>query len=285
MLQRFATTGLAMLVLAGSLMAQEEERPQRGDRGERGNRERGAFDFRGPDRNSYLGLLRMDVVKEELKITEAQQAEIDRIAEEVRNAPRGDFEFNRDASPEERAEQFAAMREAANQREEETRTKIAGVLDETQNARLLGIWVQRVGVDALSNETVAAKIGLTDDQKTQLAALRDEQRQAFAPRGERPQPAEGERPRGDGENPFARFAEQRREAEEKTMAVLTDDQKAQLAEIKGTAIEFPQPQFGNRERNREGTEGDRPRGNRERPEGDDAVNTDSDRPRRPASDE
>lgn len=285
MLQRFTTASLAVLVLAGSLMAQDEERPPRGDRG---NRERGAFDFRGPDRNSYLGLLRMDVVKEELKITEAQQAEIDRIAEEARNAPRGDFEFNRDASPEERAEQFAAMRaamrEAANQREEETRTKLAGVLDEAQNARLLGIWVQRVGPEALANETVAAKIALTDEQKSQLAALREEQRQAFAPRGERPQPAEGERPRGDGENPFARFAEQRREAEEKAMALLTDDQKAQLEEIKGTAVEFPRPQFGNRERNRDGTEGDRPRGNRERPEGD-SGNAESDRPRRPASDE
>ena len=162
MLQRIATTGLAMLVLAGSLMAQDE-RPQRGERGERGNRERGAFD-RGAGNNSYLGLLRMDVVKTELKITEAQQQEIDRIAEEAR-APRGDFAFNRDATPEERAAQFAEMREAANQREEETRKKLAGVLDETQNARLLGIWVQRVGLEALSNETVAAKIGLTDAQK------------------------------------------------------------------------------------------------------------------------
>ncbi len=284
MLQRIATTGLAVLVLAGSLLAQEEERPRRGDRGDRG--ERGAFNFRGPDRNSYLGLLRMDAVKEELKITDAQQEEIDRIAEEARNAPPGDFQFDRDASPEERAEQFAAMREAATQREEEVRTKLSGVLDDTQNARLLGIWVQRVGLDALSNETVAAKIGLTDDQKAQLESLREEQRRAFTPRGDRPQPVEGERPpRGEGENPFARFAEQRREAEEKTMAVLTDEQKTKLEELKGEEVEFPRPQFGNRERNRDGNDGDQPRGERRRPERDDSVNTESSRPRRPASDE
>jgi Spy/CpxP family protein refolding chaperone len=285
MFQRLATTGLALSMLAGALFAQEQDTPRRGNR-DGGN-------FRMQDRNSYLGLLRMDVVKEDLKITDAQQAEIDRIAEEARNAPRGEFTFNRDASEEERAQQFAAMREAAAARENEIRTKLAGVLDETQNARLLGIWVQRAGTEALSNEEVAAKLELTDEQKQQLATIREEQRQAFRPRGDRPQPAEGDRPapegdrpRGDGENPFARFAEQRRQNEEKIMAVLTDEQKAKLDEIKGAAIEFPQPQFGNRDRGPGGEDGDRPRGFGRRPDGDNpSSDSDSDRPRRPASDE
>jgi hypothetical protein len=286
MFQRLATAGLAVAMLAGVLSAQEQDQPRRG------NRDGGNFRFQ--DRNSYLGLLRIDVVKEDLKITDAQQEEIDRIAEEARNAPRGEFNFDPDATEEERAQQFAAIQEARNAREQETRSKLAGVLDETQNARLFGIWVQRAGPDALTNEDLVTRLELTDDQKQQIAAIREEQRQAFRPRGDRPQPAEGERPpegdrpegdrpegdrpRGDGENPFARFAEMRRQNEEKIMAVLTDEQKATLDEIKGTAIEFPQPQFGTRDRG--GDNGDR------RPESDnDSTDSGSDRPRRPASDE
>lgn len=286
MLQRLATAGLAVVMLAGVLSAQEQDQPRRG------NRDGGNFRFQ--DRNSYLGLLRMEVVREELKITDAQQAEIDRIAEEARNAPRGEFNFNPDATDEERARQFAAMREGAAAREQEIRTKLAGVLNEEQNARLLGIWVQRAGAEALTTEEVAARLELTDEQKQQISSIREEQRQAFRPRGDRPQPTEGDRPapegdrpegdrpRGDGENPFARFAEIRRQNDEKVMAVLTDEQKAKLDEIKGEAIEFPAPQFG--DRGPGGEEGDRPRGFGRRPDGD-RPEGDSDRPRRPPSDE
>lgn len=267
---------VALLVTAGSVLAQNDA-PGGGEGRGRGGfgGGRGGFGRMGGDRNSYLGLLRIDEVKAELKVTDDQSTKIREVGEEVRNAarPEGiDFEGLRDASPEEQQAAFAKLQEAGAKREQEARTKLASVLDEVQMKRLRGLWVQRSGALAALNDTgIATDLKLTDEQKTMLATQRKAQRAAMGGgfgrgRGEggTPPPAGGEA----GGNFFERMQEQRKAADEQALGVLNDEQKTALAAIEGDKFTFPAPQFGGpggggRGRDR-GEGGDRPNGGPER---------------------
>lgn len=255
-----ATFTLAVLLITGTLLAQNDG--PGGPPGERGGPPGGGRPGfgrgMGGDRNSYLGLIRIDKVREELKITDEQHEKIRSAVEEIRSglpAPDVDFGSLRDAPPEERQAAWAKMQEFGAKFEKEVRTRLAGVLDETQMKRLRGLWVQRAGaVVALNDADIAAELKLDDDQKAQLKAQADEQRGQMRggfgfggrPRGEGNPPADGNPPpRGEGGGNFLeRFREARKAADDKALAVLSDEQKAAFAAIQGEAFEFPPPQFG-----------------------------------------
>jgi hypothetical protein len=154
------------------------------------------------------------------------------------------------------------MEEFCANLEKEARTKLAGILDEAQMKRLRGLWVQRAGtLAALTNDEIATELKLDDDQKAKLKTQRDEQRSrtrggrqrgednpppagANPPAGDNP-PAAGDRPRGEGAGDFLeRFRAARREAEEKALGILTEEQKTAFAAIKGEEFTFPQRDFG-----------------------------------------
>lgn len=265
--RRMGMVAVALVVTAGSALAQNDEprgeRPGRGGPGGFGGR--GGFGRMGGDRNSYLGLLRMDEVQADLKLTDDQKTTVREIGEEMRNAarPEGlDRESLRDASPEEQQAAFAKMREFAETQEKEVRTKLAAVLDEAQMQRLRGLWVQRSGaLAALSNAEIVEQLQLTDEQKNLLSTQREEQRESmrgFGRRGEGgPPAAEGQA----GGNFFERMQELRKAADDAALGVLTEDQKTAYAALEGEKFTFPPPQFGGfgggRGRDR-GEGGDRP---------------------------
>ena len=267
---------VALLVTAGSVLAHNDGPgggEGRGRGGPGGGFGRGGFGRMGGG-DSYLGLLRLDEVKTELKLTDDQNTKIAAIGEEMRNAPPPeglpDFREIRDLPDEEQRAAQAKWAEFAATREKETRTKVAGVLDEAQMKRLRGLWVQRTGVlTALNNADLATELKLTDDQKTQLTAQREEQRASMRGGGRR---GEGGGPPGGGAGGGGNFAERmqevRKASDEKALAVLTDDQKAALTAIEGDKFTFPPPQFGGpggggRGRNR-GEGGERPNGGPQR---------------------
>ncbi|MFO1093954.1 MAG: hypothetical protein U0992_11670 [Planctomycetaceae bacterium] len=152
----------------------------------------------------------------------------------------------RDGTDEERAAARAKMQEYATKLDKEMRGKLTGILDEVQMKRLQGLWIQRAGaLSALNNEQVAADINLTDDQKSKLKTQLAEQ-PPFGFGGRRGGEG-GTPPAGGGEgagNPFERMQAARKEADDKALAVLTDEQKAQFDVLKGAKFDFPPPQFG-----------------------------------------
>jgi hypothetical protein len=222
------------------------------------------------DRNSYLGLLRMEEVRAELKVSEEQGTRIREAGEALRDSlppPEIDFANLRDAEPEEREAAMAKLREHGAKVEAEARAKLAGILDEAQMKRLRGLWVQRAGaIAALNDAAIATELKLSDDQKKTLAAQRDEQRGQFGGRrrGEGGPPPGGGGGEGAG-NFLERMQQARKEAEEKALGVLNDEQKAAFSALKGDAFQFPQPEFGRDRggRGRDGGDGER----RERPNG------------------
>jgi hypothetical protein len=203
----------------------------------------------------------MEEVRSELKVTDDQNSKIREAGEEVRTGlqpPDVDFGSLRDASDEERQAARTKMQEYMAKVDKEMRAKLAGILDETQMKRLQGLWAQRAGaVEALNNEEIAKDLKLTDEQKTTLKTQQDEQRaQRFG--GGRGR-GEGGGGGGGGAEGFRERMEQARKAsDEKALAVLTDEQKAQFDTIKGAKFDFPPPQFGGG-RGGDGGGGDRPR--------------------------
>jgi hypothetical protein len=282
---RLSAAAFAVLLTAGTLLAQGDG-PGAGFRGGRGF----------GDRNSMAGLLRQDDVQKVLGITSEQDTKIREATEAAFKSvqpPDIDYQGLRDASAEDRQAAWAKMREFGQSVDKEFRTKLAGILDETQMKRVRGLWAQRAGdLAALNNEEIAAELKLDDAQKATLKTQLDEERpqmRGFGFGGRRPgegnPPADGASPpqgagappaEGAGSPPAAgegggegreRFQDRRREArrasDEKALAVLTEEQKTAYVAIKGEPFEFAEPQFrafgGGGRRGGDGDSSDRPR--------------------------
>lgn len=246
---------LAVLFTAGAVLAQNEApggapKEQGGGQGERGGG-RGGFGFGGRGGGGGIaGLLRMEEVRTELKVTDDQNTKVRAAGEEVRNGlqpPDVDFASLQDASDEERQAARTKMQEYMAKVDKEMRAKLAGILDETQMKRLQGLWAQRAGaVEALNNEEIGKELKLTDEQKTSLKTQLDEQRAQMRGGfgGGRGRGEAGGGGGGGGGGFRERMEQARKASDDKAMAVLSDEQKAQFDTIKGAKFDFPPPQFG-----------------------------------------
>lgn len=276
--------GLALVFCVAS-MAQAQPGGQRG--GQRGG---GFGNFGGFGGGaSRLALLRIEAVQKELGLTEDQIASIQKLSEELRpmgrggrpggggeggqprrggrrggdnnpdvrvNGPERFFVQAQPGRPQISDEDRARFREEAAARAKKEREELAKILKPEQLKRLNEIYIQQAGIAALQDTDVSEKLKITDDQKEKLAKVREENqtamREAFGGGG-----AGG----GDREAMRTKMAELRKQNEEKTLAVLTEDQKKQFEEMKGKKFDMPENAarggFGNR-----GAGGDRPRGER-----------------------
>jgi Spy/CpxP family protein refolding chaperone len=189
-----------------------------------------------------LSLLRMEEVRKELKIDDDQKKELESSSKEMQDAMREMFSgFGQrgggGGAPDEAARQkmqegMTKMREM----QEKVEDKLEDVLDPKQMDRLLGLFVQRDEVRSLTNKLVMARLKISADQKTKMEDLEkaagDAMRSAFTGGG-RPDEASREKMRAT-----------MKENEEKILAVLTDEQKKSMEDLKGAKFEFPAPQFG-----------------------------------------
>jgi len=257
---RWIVIGVLMVFCFMSSVALAQGRRGGGGRGGFG----GGFGFGGGGfGGGKLGLLRMEEVQKEIEIDEDQKAELDKLNEEIR----GDGGQNRnfqDLSDEERQKLFQEFQE----RTQKAEAKLGDILLPHQMDRLEQLSIQQRGTAALSDEKVAEKLELTDEQKEKLKTvqeevgntMRDEARKIF----------QENQDGGGGGDAFAKLAELRKEAETKILDVLTDGQKKTFEEMKGEPFEFPRPQFGRGGRGGggRGGRGGRGGGDGGRPEGD-----------------
>jgi len=172
----------------------------------------------------------------------------------------------RDLPEEERRAKFEEMRGKLEATQKEMREQIYGVLMPHQVDRLKEINIQIRGPGALDDAEVAAELKITEDQKKQLIAVREEvgqkMREMFANRGE-----------GRGEDMRAKFQEMQNQTIEKLLGVLTPEQRDQFEKMKGEKFELDRSQmFGVRGPGGPGGPGGpvgrRPEGGGRRPEGD-----------------
>jgi hypothetical protein len=188
--------------------------------------------FTQPPSQEKLSYLANAAVQKELELADDQKTDIAKISEEARTKGREvfagiDFQSLRDLSQEERDKRMAPARQKGEALAKDIAKKVEAVLLPHQTERLQEIYVQVRGVDVLTNDADIAKtLAITEQQKEKLTAIREETRSSFGQRGQANTEAERAAAR-------ERFAAQRKEREEKSLAVLTNAQKEQFAKMKG----------------------------------------------------
>ena len=112
---------------------------------------------------------------------------------------------------------------------------IGEILKPAQVKRLNGIYIQAAGVGALNDPVVAKELEITDEQKEEIQAVRQEIGQELR------EEMRERRDSGEGrEEMMELFQEFQKEVEKETMGVLTDSQKKKLESLKGKKVELPE---------------------------------------------
>jgi hypothetical protein len=171
-------------------------------------------------------LLSNKSVQKELKATDEQVEKLNAFAREMREKGREEFQGLRELSQEERREKMQAL---ARTRAAELVKGRDAILKPEQVKRFEEIQLQQSGAGAFSSPRVQEKLKLTEDQKTKVRAINMESgrstREAFQDL------------QSDREGAMKKIAEIRKQATEKALAVLTDDQKKAWKEMTGEPFE------------------------------------------------
>lgn len=219
---RFWVLSVAVL-LGASLISDCSAQPPGGRGGFGGGR--GGFMGRG---SGLAGLLGMDEVKKELKVTDEQADEVKKASDEARSGI--DFSNFRDMSEEERAEAMKSFQAATDKVDGE----LSSILDPDQFKRLLGLYSQQQGAMALTNKQVSSELGLSEETVAKLKAKEEETRPQFG-RGQG----------GQGNPPdFEAMREARTKRLEALEGILSADEKAKFEALKGEKFEFPERRGG-----------------------------------------
>jgi len=169
-------------------------------------------------------------VQKDLKLTEEQVGKVRDVIREIGEKHRDDYAALRDASSEERVAKMATLNKSIN---EEVKKALA--LSDDQAKRYDQISLQARGVQAFADPTVAAKLKLTDDQKSKIREIAESGRGA---RGAFNKDA-SEEERAEARK---KMVAAQRENQAKVQALLSDDQKKAWKELTGEMIEIQIPQ-------------------------------------------
>ena len=128
-------------------------------------------------------LLGADSVVKELKLTDDQKAKVKVINEKAQTAMRDAMEGMRDLDPEERQQKMAEMQKTMQTVREGQSKALQGVLQNNQVKRLMEIFIQLRGEQALRDPEVQNALGLSEDQKAKIRSileiLTEDQKAAF----------------------------------------------------------------------------------------------------------
>ena len=221
---RWAFVAVMAAGMVGITVAQERQRQGGGF---------GGFGFGGP-----TSLLRSKTVREDLKLTEEQSKKLQEWGKEYgQKAQEAMREKMKDIPREQIREKIGAI---MAEMQAETYKQIGTILDEKQVKRLKEIDLQVAGTQALVRPDVQEALKVTDDQKEKLRGVAQdsftamrELREEYGVQGFGP-PRLDEAKQKEYDRKLAGI---RKEVEEKSLAALTDDQKAKWKEKTGAPID------------------------------------------------
>ncbi len=174
--------------------------------------------------NSWLGLLRMETVQDEIELVPDQMEEIEGLQEEMWGEMQERMADLRELEPADRREQFANLRTEMEERQGEYQTKIEGVLLPMQLKRLKELHIQstarRRGNDGagatLQNEDLLEELGVDEEQKKKLEEKAKELREEMQ----------------------EKIKKLQKKAEEELLSVLTPEQREMYREKVGETFDF-----------------------------------------------
>lgn len=213
----------ALLLTVSTAWAQQNQ----GQQGQGRFQGRGGF-FGGRGGGSdWFVLLANEKVQKDLEVVDEQKADLKKIGEETQAKTREIYTgVNFREMSEAEREKLGEKREAVAS---QARKKVEETLLPHQVERLKQISLQVRGTSALNDPEVAKALGITEEQKAQMDKVREE---TFS------RPREGGQQGGDREALRQRFEEMRKQFQEKTLAVLTAEQRAKLEKMKGEKIDL-----------------------------------------------
>ncbi len=263
----FFATVVLVASSASTLMAQ----PGGGGRGQGGRGGFGGGMMMAPGGGGgvtgMLGLLRNEKVQGELKLSDEEKGALEKIGDKLREAMAppagqgGGFGNFRDMSEEDRNKMMQQMQERMKKANDLVREELESILPPDKMSRLLGIYIQNSGMQAvLSNPLVTEELSFTDEQKEKVTKTGTEVMEEM-------RAAMGELFGGGGGDRTAmqaKMEEMRKKMDEKYAGILTDDQKKKLEELKGAEFKLsPEDMrggrgmmFGGRGQGSQGGEGD-----------------------------
>lgn len=163
-------------------------------------------------------LLQQKSVQEELKLTSDQMAKLKEAGEKMRASFSGGAGGGGDR--EEARKKFEEAQKAADK-------AMAEILTADQNKRVKEIALQQAGPMALANADTAKDVGLTEDQQSKVKAIADGLREEMGKLFQA----------GAGQDARAKMQDLRKSANDKVVALLTDDQKKKWADMTGKKFE------------------------------------------------
>lgn len=166
-------------------------------------------------------------VQKDLKLSDEQVGKVQDTLREVREKHQDDYAALRDASNDERPAKMAALNKTVNDE-----VKKALSFTDEQSKRFDQIALQQRGTQAFMEPSVAGKLKLTDEQKSQIREINESMRGqfggAFNKDASKEERAEAQR----------KMFAMRKETMTKAMAVLNDDQKKTWKELTGEPVEI-----------------------------------------------
>lgn len=224
---RSAALAVAALLVTLTVVNLADAQERRGGRG-RGGGFGGPF---GGMMGSPVFLLSNEKVQQELELLDDQKAEVQKALDELR-PPRGQGGPGQGGFQQLSDEERQKLRAEREEKTKAATDKVNSILLPHQAERLKEISLQVRGTGALADEEVAKELNVSDDQKQKLAAIQEETGREIRTLFQGGQQADADR-----QAAFQKMAELRRAAEEKTLAVLTDEQRQQFDSMQGEKFE------------------------------------------------
>jgi hypothetical protein len=191
----------------------------------------------GSSRDSLLGLLRIEQVRNELKLSDEETGKITELREKLGAEMREKFTALREID--DQAQRRVKMTELMDESSRKARGQLREMLSREQMTRLYQIRMQvRPLVDSLANRRLASRLQLTEEQQNKVAEIiKAVQTQQTQMRGSMRNLRDATQEQRT--EVFQKFRKIRSDADEKALGLLTDEQKEALEKMKGAKIELP----------------------------------------------
>jgi Spy/CpxP family protein refolding chaperone len=187
----------------------------------------GGMQMFGRGGGSMSMLLGRSDVQGELKLSDDQKAKLDEQRQAMRDNMRSMFQNGGGGGDQE------AMRKQMTDMMQKSEKDALAVLDDGQKKRLKELWIQRSGNGVIANEDMQKELGLSDDQKAKVKSLTDAQQAANTEIFQKMR--DGSLDRSELQPLMEKNT---KTLNEELGKVLTSDQAAKLASMKGAEFKF-----------------------------------------------
>jgi hypothetical protein len=191
----------------------------------------------GSSRDSLLGLLRIEQVRNELKLSAEETGKVTELSEKLRAEMREKSTALREID--DQAQRRVKMTELMDESNRKASGQLRELLSREQMMRLYQIRMQvRPLTDSLANRRVASRLQLTEAQQSKVAAIvKAVQTQQSQLRGSMRNLRDATQEQRT--EVFQKSRKIRIAAEEEVLGLLTGEQKEALEKMKGPKIELP----------------------------------------------